>query len=50
MFYLFVLVSVAVNQKASIKADVISKTDGVLKYIPDKNVTRGSGKNYHKYK
>ena len=36
VFHFFVLASVVVNEKASTEADVMSKTDGVLKHDPDK--------------
>ena len=38
MFHLSVLASVAVNQKTSTEADVMSKIDGVLKNTPEKLV------------
>ena len=36
VFHLFLLGTVVINQKASTEADVISRTDGVLKHAPDK--------------
>ena len=48
LFHFFVLARVAVSQKASTEADVMSETeiDGVLKYTPDKIGTRDRGKIY----
>ena len=48
LFHFFVLASVAVNQKASTEADVMSKIeiDGILKYAPYKIGARDRGKTY----
>ena len=48
LFHFFVLASIAVNQKASTEADVMSKieSDGILKYAPDKVGTRDRGETY----
>ena len=52
LLHFFLLYSVVANQKASTKADVMSKIeiDGILKYAPDKIVARDRGKIYDKEK
>ena len=52
LFHFFVLASVVVNQKATTKADAISKieVDRVLKYVPDEIGAWKRGKIYDKDK